>query len=354
MNTLVRVVNSDAPEAVAIAEAAAIIQSGGLVAFPTETVYGLGADATSARAIERIFAAKRRPATDPIIVHIAAPDDLARVALEVPDRAYRLAAAFWPGPLTLILRRGPGIPPNVSSGRDTVAVRMPAHPIAHALIEAAGVPVGAPSANLFSRPSATTAAHVLEDLDGRIDLLLDGGPTTIGLESTVLDLTWEQAVVLRPGGISLEQLREFLPNAQVREQLQGIETAADAPGQLVKHYSPRAEVRLYASQRDLRRLLMGTLQETMLGKRVGILLMSHEIAQVEAVDGAEVYDLGATLEDAARTLFAGLRDLDARGVDVIFAHGYAREGIGSAIWDRLLRAAEGRVQGDQGEDSSET
>lgn len=344
MNTQVLHVQPEAIDRASIQAAAAIIRAGGLVAFPTETVYGLGANATDAAAVEGIFAAKQRPATDPIIVHIAGPESLSQIAIDIPERAWQLAHAFWPGPLTLILRRGPNIPANVSAGRDTVAVRMPAHPVAQALITAAGVPIAAPSANMFSRPSATTAAHVLEDLNGRIAMVLDGGPTSIGLESTVLDLTGDVPTVLRPGGISIEKLRELLPDVTAREQFQETDISAESPGQLIRHYSPRAEMRLYETQRDFKKMLMGTLQETLIGKRVGILLMSYEIAQVESVDGAEVFDLGPTPEDAAKHLFAGLRELDARGVDVIFAHGYARDGIGSAIWDRLLRAAEGKVQ----------
>ena len=169
------------------------IAAGRLVAFPTETVYGLGANALDAAAVEHIFAAKRRPFTDPLIVHLASVDQLKQVAVDIPPSAYRLAERFWPGPLTLILRRGRQVTPKVSAGRDTVAVRVPAHPVAQALLLACGLPIAAPSANLFSRPSPTTARHVLDDLDGRIDIVVDGGPTTIGVESTVVDLTQHAA-----------------------------------------------------------------------------------------------------------------------------------------------------------------
>src|SRR5262245_22416754 len=198
--TKIIIVNPVAPEPAVIQQAASVIRAGGLVAFPTETVYGLGANALDATAVARIFAAKGRPASDPLIVHIAAFAQLDDIAEQIPPLARELAAAFWPGPLTLVLRRRSIVPANVSAGRETVAVRMPAHPVALALCGAAGVPIAAPSANLFTRTSPTEAEHVLEDLAGRIDLLLDGGPTPIGLESTVLDLTQSPPALLRPGG----------------------------------------------------------------------------------------------------------------------------------------------------------
>ena len=187
------------------------------MAFPTETVYGLGANALDAAAVERIFAAKQRPVTDPLIVHLASVDQLTQVAVDIPPSVYRFAERFWPGPLTLILRRGPKVPPNVSAGRDTVAVRVPAHPVAQALLVACGLPIAAPSANLFSRPSPTTAQHVLDDLDGRVDIVLDGGPTTIGVESTVVDLTQKPPVLLRPGGAPVESLLDILARSACAE-----------------------------------------------------------------------------------------------------------------------------------------
>ncbi|MCS7072736.1 MAG: L-threonylcarbamoyladenylate synthase, partial [Anaerolinea sp.] len=248
-------VDPHAPEATAIAAAAGVIRAGGLVAFPTETVYGLGADATRADAAARIFAAKGRPASDPLIVHLAEVAAIEQVAVDVPPLALELAARFWPGPLTLVLRRSARIPDIVTAGAETVAVRMPAHPVARALIAAAAVPVAAPSANTFSRPSATTAAHVLADLGGRIDLILDSGPTPIGVESTIVDLLADPPAILRPGGVPLEALRALIPAITLRPRYLDMDTgAASAPGQMIKHYSPRAPVRLYTGS-DLDRVL---------------------------------------------------------------------------------------------------
>jgi len=206
----------DCPEPDLIADAAACLRRGGLVAFPTETVYGLGVAAFDAAAVRRLFAAKGRPAEDPLIVHIASLDALAALVSARPPAVDALAARFWPGPLTLVLRRSTLVPDEVTAGLDTVAIRVPAHPVAHALLAAAGIPVAAPSANLFSRPSPTRAGHVLEDLDGRIDLVLDGGRTQVGVESTVLDLSGDVPEVLRPGAVTLEMLRPLLPDVRMR------------------------------------------------------------------------------------------------------------------------------------------
>lgn len=341
-------VDPNAPEPDAIAAAAAVIRAGGLVAFPTETVYGLGADATRADAAAGIFAAKGRPTSDPLIVHVAAVEALSQAASAVPPLAFDLARHFWPGPLTLVLRRSAAIPAIVTAGTDTVAVRMPAHPVAQALIAASGVPIAAPSANTFSRPSATTAAHVLADLGGRVDVILDGGPTPIGVESTIVDLLADPPVILRPGGIPVEALRAFIPDVMLRPRyLTEQDGAADAPGQLIKHYSPRAQVRLYTGS-DLDRMLARMIDDASKaafdGQRVGLLLFAEDRAAFYSVP-AEIAELGSEsqLETAAAALFAALRDLDERGVDVIFARDPGREGLGAAIWDRLLRAAEGRV-----------
>jgi L-threonylcarbamoyladenylate synthase len=339
-------VNPNTPEQDAIHEAAHVIQRGGLVAFPTETVYGLGANALDAEAVSHIFAAKQRPASDPLIVHIADPSQLEHIAVDIPPLAHDLAARFWPGPLTLVLKRHPNIPPNVSAQADTVAVRMPRHPIALALLAQSGLPIAAPSANLFARPSPTTAAHVLEDLRGHVDLVLDGGATSVGVESTVLDLTQTPPLVLRPGGLSLEALRELLPSVAHRPRYLDIGENAAAPGMLLKHYSPRAELLLFrgapdaaiaAMQRTARQLAAG-------GKRVGIMALDEEQDGFASLD-AHVITLGSTsdLEQVARGLFAALRQLDALGVDAILVRGVEQSGIGLAIWDRLLRAAEGRI-----------
>jgi L-threonylcarbamoyladenylate synthase len=340
-------VDAKNPDAGAIRQAAATLLGGGLVAFPTETVYGLGANALDAAAVQRIFAAKGRPASDPLIVHIAALEQLDGVAEEVPALARTLAQAFWPGPLTLVLKRRPVIPANVSAGRDTVAVRMPDHAVPLALARAAGVPIAAPSANMFTRPSPTTAAHVLEDLDGRIDLLLDGGPTPIGLESTVLDLNGTQPELLRPGGVSIEALRRHIPDLIFAPRYIEHDSAAPAsPGMLLKHYSPRAELLLFAGppERALERMRQVALAASERGERVGVMLSNEEIGTFADLAVA-IIPLGPRedMSQIGRRIFAGMRELDRRGMQRILVRGVERTGIGLAIWDRLLRAAEGRV-----------
>jgi L-threonylcarbamoyladenylate synthase len=347
--TIIVPVDPQHPSSDAITRAAAVLLRGDLVAFPTETVYGLGANALDTAAVAKIFAAKGRPATDPLIVHIAAAARLDNVAEQVPALARELAAAFWPGPLTLVLRRRPIVPPNVTAGQDTVGVRMPAHRVALALVEAAGVPIAAPSANLFTHPSPTSAAHVLEDLGGRIGLILDGGPTPIGIESTVVDLTQDPPTLLRPGGVSIEALRTFIPGLRYQPSyvLSNSEEAAQAsPGMLLKHYSPRAKLRLYAGDpaRALARMRAAAAEALAAGVGVGVMVHDEEAAQFVAL-GAEVARLGALgdVEQAGRRIFASMRDLDQHDVGLILVRSFDHAGLGLAIWDRLVRAAEGNV-----------
>jgi L-threonylcarbamoyladenylate synthase len=337
--------NPDQPDVKLIEQAAEILRAGGLVAFPTETVYGLGANAYDAAAVERIFSAKGRPASDPIIVHIHSLSQLDKIATLIPPITFQLAGVFWPGPLTLVLERSARIPPNVSAGMPTVAVRMPNHPITLALLCAADVPIAAPSANRFARPSATTAMHVLEDLGGQVDVILDGGPATIGVESTILDLTKTPPVVLRPGGVALEKLRVYLPDvAVIARHLHPDEAGIEAPGMLVKHYSPRAAVLLFvgdlaqvipAMQARARELIAA-------GQRVGVLTPDSEVGHFDGLN-VRIILLGDTLESASHRLFAGMRALDQQAVDAILVHSYEPIGLGAALADRLLRAAEGRV-----------
>ena len=295
-------------------------------------MYGLGAHALNSDAVRRIFAAKERPANDPLIVHVADVAQVTQVAVALPEVAARLAARFWPGPLTLVLPRRDVVPDVVTAGLATVGVRVPAHPVARALLDAAAVPIAAPSANLFSRPSPTRAAHVLEDLDGRIDMVVDGGATDVGVESTVLDLAGAIPTVLRPGGVSLEALREVVPGARLREASPTTDDAAPmaAPGLLSKHYSPRAPLTLYEGDpaRALARLHADAAAARAAGHRVAVL------------------DFGADpdLARVAAGLYEALRAEDARGVELIFARGCASApGLGLAIQDRLRRAAAGRI-----------
>lgn len=336
-----------ASDAVAIARAAAIIRAGGLVAFPTETVYGLGAHALDAVAVARIFAAKGRPATDPVIVHVPDAAAVDGIAASVPPSARALMTAFWPGPLTVIVARGAAVPLRVTAGGDTVAVRVPSHPVALALLRAAGVPIAAPSANRFSRPSPTNADDVAEDLGDRIDMILDGGPSSHGVESTVVDCTHAVPVVLRPGAITLEALRDVLPGIALRAAVvMDTTTALASPGTLLKHYAPRAEVRLWTGSSDtlLRAVRCDIEAQIAAGRRVGALLVDEDRAAVVGLP-VEVMSLGsaARLEEAAAHLFAAMRALDRSGVDVIVTRDLGRSGLGLTIWDRLFRAAEGRV-----------
>jgi len=334
------------PDANGLAEAAALLQAGALVAFPTETVYGLGANALSAPAVRGIFTAKGRPFTDPLIVHLADAAQVETVASSVPPLAQKLAEAFWPGPLTLVLPRRPHIPTEVTAGRATVAVRVPAHPLAHALLKACGLPIAAPSANRFSRPSPTSAQHVLEDLDGQIAAVLDGGAVAIGVESTIVDVTQAPPVVLRPGGLTLEALRSVAPEIEVRARYLNVETHAIAPGQFLKHYAPQAALHLVEGEREPALNWMRARASELLleGKRVGALVLEADAAELSN-EPLEIVVLGAEAhpEVVAHNLFAALRSLDARGVNVILARLPAGRGLGWAIRDRLYRAAEGRV-----------
>ncbi|MBI1258355.1 MAG: threonylcarbamoyl-AMP synthase [Chloroflexi bacterium] len=338
-------VNPEHPESDLIEQAAVVIRSGGLVAFPTETVYGLGANATDPDAVDRIFSAKERPAVDPLIVHLATVDQLSSVALELPPIAQELTA-LWPGPLTMILKRHPSIPPNVSAGLETVGVRVPSHPVAHALIAAAGVPIAAPSANRFSRPSATTVAHVLEDLQGRVDIVLDGGATTFGIESTIVDVTSEPPRILRYGAVQPETF-ESLGFSTADHLNTGDEAAAKpAPGMMLKHYSPRARLLFYGDGSPVESILRQMQIDARIfaseGYRVGILAPESE-STAFAGHEAVVISLGSSLDQIAARLFAAMRELDHASVDVILARGYERSGIGAALWERLLRAAEGEI-----------
>ncbi len=333
-----------------ITEAAALIRAGQLVAFPTETVYGLGANAFDAEAVARIFEAKGRPATDPLIVHIASSDGLASVALEVPEIARTLIGAFWPGPLTLVLRKQAKIASGVSAGLQTVAVRMPAHRVALALIAAAGVPIAAPSANLFGHASPTTAQHVSADLDGKLPLILDAGPTEVGLESTILDVTADRVRLLRPGGIPLEAIQARILNHGEIEVVSRFATPDEqdiaAPGSLLQHYSPRAEMHLYDGPNEALRVALRdhAKQALAAGERVG-LLIADEDRDALNMPGTVIVSLGSLddLGTVARRLYAGLRTLDDQGVTLILARSYPPTGIGRAIRDRFLRAAAGRV-----------
>jgi L-threonylcarbamoyladenylate synthase len=330
----------------AIARAADILKTGGLVAFPTETVYGLGGDALNAMAAASIFRAKQRALNDPLIVHVAHRRDVERVArpeiLTASQRAIAEARrrAFWPGPLTLVLPKCDSVPAIVSAGLESVGVRLPNHPIATALIDAADTPIAAPSANLFGHVSPTAAEHVLTDLDGRIDMVLDGGPTRIGVESTVLSVLGDAPMILRHGGVTRAMIEalgvRLATQAPVDEHDDTPVSAMPAPGMLASHYAPRARLELYAT---LDALLDRHAALSAGGSRCGLLIQTAHDERCRELSPRFV--LGDTADDIARALYAGLRAVDAGAVDVILCiePDLPPGGLGDAIRDRLARAA---------------
>lgn len=329
------------PDPATILEAARIIQRGRLVAFPTETVYGLGANGLDPVAVDRIFAAKRRPRSDPLILHVSNAKELERVALldGLEELVSNLAARFMPGALTLVLPKHPRVPLTVTAGANSVAVRVPNHAVALALIAASGVPIAAPSANLFSRPSPTSAAAVLEDLSGRIDAVLDGGEAQIGVESTVLSLIGAPRL-LRPGGVPLEEIEELIGGLLLDQYVLSERFAQPSPGMLLKHYSPTAKLLLVAHGADLEQRVRSAAKAA--SGKLGLLLPSESLEWLASVT-AERVDLGATHQQIASRLFAGMRALDAAGCDLILTHQLEGTGLGRAINDRLFRAASGNV-----------
>ncbi|MDI6710950.1 MAG: L-threonylcarbamoyladenylate synthase [Thermoanaerobacterales bacterium] len=328
------------PDPAVIAAAAAVIRRGGLVAFPTETVYGLGADATNGAAVRRIFAAKGRPADNPLIVHISAMDELRPLVRDVPDVARALAGAFWPGPLTLVLPAAPSLPREVTAGLDTVGVRMPDHPVALALIRAAGVPLAAPSANASGRPSPTTAAHVLDDLGGRIDAVLDGGPAPVGVESTVLDLTATPPAVLRPGGVTVEQLEAVLGRAAVADRKGENGGPPRSPGMKYRHYAPRTPLVLFEGPPPaVAEAIRRRAAEARAAGRRAVVLAAPETAGLYAPEPVVVTGPRDRPDKVAAALYDALRRADAAGADVILAEGPAPGGLGGTVLERLRRAA---------------
>jgi L-threonylcarbamoyladenylate synthase len=328
----------------ALNQAAEILRTGGLVALPTETVYGLGANALDIAAVARIFAAKQRPAWDPVIVHIADEAMLDGLVKDVPEAARRLMKAFWPGPLTMLLPRTESVPDAITAGRPLVGIRMPAHPVALDLIRRAGIPVAAPSANRFGHISPTTAAHVLTDLDGRIDAVVDAGPTVHGVESTVLDPCQSPMVIYRPGAVTAEQIRAIGGAVEVyrssRELTNEPVEALPSPGVGLRHYAPKA--RLVLVEASLERIgeALSKAGQKLGSERLGVML---PVEIRSTIVGAEIYAWGhwAMPEELARNLYAGLRKLDARGCTAILCPVPPPEGIGVAIRDRLRKASLG-------------
>lgn len=330
------------PTDAAIAEAAALIRAGELVAFPTETVYGLGADGLNREAVAKIFQAKGRPGDNPLILHISALDQIAPlIACELSPVAKKMADAFWPGPLTMIFPKSARVPENVSAGLSTVAIRFPAHPDAQRLIAAAETPIAAPSANRSGKPSPTTANHVFEDMDGRIPLILDGGECLVGVESTVVDMTGPVPHILRPGGITAEQIAQVagaseVDSAVMRPLAEGEKPRS--PGMAHRHYAPNGQLTVFTGDSD--RVVQRIQSEYDCAKANGSrpLILSME-AHVASYGDRRIESLGADETAMAHRLFALLRDADHMEADVLFAEGVEAKGVGLAVMNRLGRAA---------------
>lgn len=331
-----------------IKKAARIIRQGGLIAFPTETVYGLGANGLDAAAVQKIFQAKGRPLDNPLILHISEIRDVFYLARAVSLQAQVLMEKFWPGPLTLVLPKGAFIPDEITAGLDTVALRMPRHPVALALIKEAGKPVAAPSANRSGYPSPTQASHVLDDLAGRINAVLDGGPTGVGLESTVLDLSGDRPVILRPGSVTEEDIAGVIGRVEVDAGIKGFAAVPKAPGMKYTHYSPRAEVILIQGEPpEVARKISGMAEGYFSSdKKVGLLLTSETWSFLGDIKAAYVKSMGsrAQLAGIARSLYDELRRCDDAGVDVILTETYKEEGLGTALMNRLLKSAGYKIE----------
>ncbi len=314
-----------------IKKAAKALQNGELVAFPTETVYGLGANALDSKAVMKIFKAKGRPADNPLIVHIASKKQLPQVVEEVPKKAIRLIKSFWPGPLTVVLKRCNSLAKEVSAGLSTIAVRMPSHPIAKALIKEAGLPIAAPSANKSGSPSPTRAEHVLKDFkESIVKYLIDGGSCRVGLESTVIDLTKEVPVLLRPGGITFEQLTKKFGKIVVSN----ISKRPASPGMKYRHYAPNSKL-LLAERNEIPVILEACLKK---GLKPALLCSSPTIKLCNG-SAKLVFDLGRKEKEIARRLFAGLRELDSFSPDLIIAEKFNERGLLRAVMNRLKKAA---------------
>ena len=326
-----------------LAEAAQILRDGGLVAFPTETVYGLGANALDETAAKKIYAAKGRPSDNPLIAHISCLEELKPLVAYIPEAGRKLAEAYWPGPLTMVFPKSDIVPYGTTGGLDTVAVRMPSDPVANRLIKLAGVPVAAPSANTSGRPSPTTAQHVWQDMEGKIEMILDGGPVGIGVESTIVDVSGDVPTLLRPGAITMEMLRETVGRVEIDPAIQAPPSAdlrPKAPGMKYRHYAPHADLQLVEGETDrvvetINDLVKEKLAE---GKMVGVICTDETRARYPQGEVRSV-GLRAKEETIAHNLFAVLREFDDLNVDCIYSESFSKDHLGQAIMNRLTKAA---------------
>ena len=342
METIIRKIDKNQINQDVIEEAGNVLKQGGLVAFPTETVYGLGADALKEEAAKKTYAAKGRPSDNPLIVHIADYEDLKKVAVNIPPETDALAAHFWPGPLTMIFEKSESVPYGTTGGLDTVAVRMPSDPIAAALIRAAGGFVSAPSANTSGRPSPTKAEHVAEDLNGKIDMIIDGGTVDIGLESTIVDLTDGAPTILRPGYINQEMLTKVLGEVEMDRGLIAPESGVHpkAPGMKYRHYAPKADLIIVEGEAEKVRRKINELvqQQISEGKKVGVIGTDESLSYYK--DG-DVRSIGSRKDEItiAQHLFGLLREFDESDISVIYSEAFETPQIGQAIMNRLIKAA---------------
>ncbi len=327
-------------------EAAEIIKKGGLVAFPTETVYGLGGDALNPDSSRKIYAAKGRPSDNPLIVHICRFEDIRRIVSRLPESAVRIADAFWPGPLTMILPKSRAVPRETTGGLDTVAVRFPSHPVARKLIEYSGGYIAAPSANASGRPSPTLARYVAEDMDGRIDMIIDGGEVGIGLESTIIDLTVEPPRILRPGYVTREMLDGILEKTDIDVTIIKPDSgqAPKAPGMKYRHYAPRGRLVIVEGPPEQVIAFINRQVEEDRGKgeKTGVIGTTEVLEQYQA-DVVKCIGNREAEEDIARNLFSVLRELDEEKVESIYSESFPSKGLGQAIMNRLLKAAGHRI-----------
>lgn len=319
-----------------IEEASLLLRNQEVVAFPTETVYGLGADATSEQAVDKIFKAKGRPSDNPLIVHIGDVEQLDSIVAEVSETAREIMKAFWPGPITLIFPKKGFVAENVTAGLDSVAVRMPSHPVALALLKKASVPVAAPSANLSGKPSPTSAQHVMNDLEGRISGIVDGGTTGVGLESTVLDCTEDIPVILRPGGVTKEQLEALIGEVRVDQALKDEKEAPKSPGMKYTHYAPNAPLIIVKGSEKFLQEQVEYFQKQ--GKKVGV-LTTHENKNSYHADQILTCGYRDKLETVASELYHVLRSFNDYDVDVILSESFPEHGVGQALMNRLVKAA---------------
>ena len=323
------------------------LREGGLVVLPTETVYGLGGNGLNKRACKKIYEAKGRPSDNPLILHIAENSQLDPLVAEIPEVAKKCMEKFWPGPLTIIFKRSDLIPDEATGGLETVAIREPSNEIAHAILKAVDFPVAAPSANLSGRPSPTKVEHVIEDLNGRVDIIVDGGHSVVGIESTVLDVTVDPPMILRPGKITLEDLREIDDNIRIDNATIDAKSGEipKSPGQKYRHYAPRAEAICFGGRLDkVVNEIKKNIEENK-DKKVAVLATDETYDEYKNLDIKLLINLGSRdhLEEVAANLFDALRRCDDENVDIIFAEGFELRGIGLSIMNRLLKACSGKV-----------